>query len=428
MSEKKLLRLPLAAAALVACMSAQADYQSPDGNFRISGYGTLAAVRTSTNDAGFNYKGQGGGAGTTPNLDPDSKLAVQGSYKITPTVSVTSQVMTKYDAEAQYIPKVDWLFAKWQATPQLYARVGRIGSPFFMISDFRDVGYTNTFIRPPLDVYSQVPISQFEGGDLTYQWNLGSSNLTASLWYGDSDTTFALKKYDSGYPANAVTGKNVTESIGLTVAKIRGINFMWDFDNGLSLRLGHAQGNMTIDSNASKALIATTSLLAPSFTTATYDTFTADKAKATFTGIGAVYDSGDFVISGEFTRRRTKSYITDTTGYYVVGGYRIAKFTPYVGFSKLKTDRRSPNPFAVLSTSNPLRQSAEDILSTQKVDNRTTTLGVRWDVASGLALKAQWDRMSKPADSAGVAFDPTPAFINEKRRVDAMTLAVDFVF
>ena len=428
MSVNKLRRLPLAAAALVACVSAKAEYQSPDGNFRMSGFGTIAAVRTSTNDAGFNYKGQGGGAGTTPILDPDSKLAVQGSYKITPTISVTSQVMTKYDSEAQYLPKVDWMFAKWQATPQLYIRAGRIGSPFFMISDFRDVGYANTFARPPLDVYSQVPISQFEGGDLTYQWNLGSSNLTGSVWYGDSDTRFALKKYDSGYPPNAVTGKNVTESIGLNVSKIRGINFMWDFDNGLSLRVGHAQGNLTLDSSAANALIATTALLAPSFSTSTYDTFTTDKAKATFSGIGAVYDSGDFVISGEFTKRRTKSYISDTTGYYLIGGYRIAKFTPYVGFSKLKTDRGSSNPFAVLSTSNPLRQGAEDILSTQKNDNRTTTLGVRWDVSSGLALKAQWDRMSKPADSAGISFDPTSAFFNEKRKVGAMTLAVDFVF
>ncbi len=187
MSEKKLRRLPLAAAALVTCMSAQADYQSPDGNFRMSGFGTVGAVHSSTNDVKFNYPGQGGGAGTAWNTSPDSKLAVQGSYKITPSVSATVQVMSKYDAYGSYEPKVDWAFAKWQALPSLTVRGGRMGAPFFMISDFRDVGYANTPIRPPLDVYGQVPVSQFEGADATYQWALGSSTtVNATVFAGDA--------------------------------------------------------------------------------------------------------------------------------------------------------------------------------------------------------------------------------------------------
>src|SRR6185437_3518857 len=132
MSVNKLRRLPLAAAALVACVSAQAEYQSPDGNFRMSGFGTLGAVHNSTNDVRFNYPGQGSGAGTAWNTSPDSKLAVQGTYKITPSVSATTQVMTKYDATASYEPKVDWAFVKWQALPSVTVRGGRMGAPFFM--------------------------------------------------------------------------------------------------------------------------------------------------------------------------------------------------------------------------------------------------------------------------------------------------------
>ncbi|MGM3021133.1 hypothetical protein ACS2UM_27095, partial [Bacillus cereus group sp. BC317] len=86
-------------------------------------------------------------------IHPDSKVAIQGTQTFTNTVSATAQIMTKYDAEGDYIPKFEWAFAKWQAMPGLNIRAGRMGAPYFMISDFRDVGYANTPVRPNLDVY-----------------------------------------------------------------------------------------------------------------------------------------------------------------------------------------------------------------------------------------------------------------------------------
>lgn len=68
------------------------------------------------------------------------------------------------------------------------------------------------------------------------------------------------------------------------------------------------------------------------------------------------------------------------------------------------------------------------------MDQKTTTLGVRWDAMSNLAIKAQLDRITKPADSNGMFFVPDPAsttaqnFLNSKRAVNVMTLSVDFVF
>ena len=34
--------------------------------------------------------------------------------------------MTKFDAEGQYEPKMEWAFAKWQASPGLSFRAGRM--------------------------------------------------------------------------------------------------------------------------------------------------------------------------------------------------------------------------------------------------------------------------------------------------------------
>ena len=459
MSEKKLRRLPLAAAALVACVSAQAEYQSPDGNFRLSGFGTIGAVHNGTDDAMFNYPGQGGGATKHASFDPDSKIAVQGTYKFLPTVSATTQVMTKYDADGQYVPNIEWAFAKWQATPGLSLRAGRMGAPYFMISDFRDVGYANTAVRPALDVYGQVPVSQFQGADAAYQMNLGSTTLTASLWAGDSKAYF-----------NSASVKPPTEVL---IQGQIGWNLLAELSEGWSIRLGRSQGKLSLNSESGDQLRAVTSgQTRPGDSAATQAKAVQGQAirgalagqtailagldqvdalvnpsgvNASFTGIGVSYDQDNWVFSGEYTKRKTQSFVSDTTGWYGNLGYRVGKFTPYFGLSKVVTNRRSSNPVVLtgnagldgalgLSGSSGIQSSVGSVLNVEKLDQKTTTLGVRWDAISNLAVKAQLDHITKPADSNGMFLIPDPSttaaqgFLNNKRSVNVLTLSVDFVF
>lgn len=468
MINHKLRHLPLAAAALVACAGAHAGYQSPDGNFTLSGFGTLGAAKTTTDDAIMNYPGQRGGATKDVSLNPDSKLAVQGTYKFTPTLSATTQVMTKFDGEGQYEPKVEWIFGKWQATPGLTVRAGRMGAPYFMISDFRDVGYANTAVRPQLEVYGQVPVSQFEGADLSYQANLGDTTLTSTLWAGDSHS-----KYTSAL--------NKSSSV-LDIKQTMGINLNADLGNGFTVRVGHTRGKINVKNDAGTLLAAgsanplltgglqtainnyNTALAGlpsghPAIPTVTglrdtavaslqslsqvYGLVNPDADKATFNGVGVTYDVDNWVVNAEFTKRTTKGFISDTTGWYTQVGYRINAFTPYVGLAKISTDRRASNPVVKTSTGNAtldggilqIYNGVAQTLNTQKFDQKTITLGTRWDIAPNIALKAQWDRTSKPADSGGVFLSSSSelnsasaAFIAAKRTVHVFSLSADFIF
>lgn len=481
MSEGKLRQLPLVVAALLACAGAQAEYQSPDGSFHMSGFGTLGVARSSTDDALFNYPGQGGGATKRASLDPDSKLAVQGTYKFAPTVSATTQVMTKYDAEGQYIPNIEWAFAKWQALPGLSLRAGRMGAPFFMISDFRDVNYTGTAVRPNLEVYGQVPVSQFEGVDASYEMNLGNTTLTSSVWTGNTKANYAT----------ALTGS--TDEIILKRAV--GVNVTADLGNGFTLRLGRTQGKLSINSasagyvgdqanqlaaasqayadnasaiagvlngmgGASAALGADISAAIPGAQAnadgfgQVNDLLNPQGVNASFTGIGLAYDQDNWVASVEYTKRKTKSFIADTTGWYGLVGYRVGKFTPYVGYAKLTTDRTSANPVqtnalvesggidadfdgaaaAVNANAAALSAGVSMFMASQFVDQKTATLGVRWDVRSGMAVKAQFDRITKDANSVGTFLIPNPelasgqSFTADRKVINVISLSVDFVF
>jgi hypothetical protein len=436
MPYNKLRRVPLAAAALLACMSAQAEYSSPDGQFSMSGFGTLGFTRSGTDDALFNSPGQGGGAGKSGSATPDSKVAVQGTYKFSPTVSATAQLITKYDAEAQYVPSVEWAFAKWQITPQINVRAGRMGAPFFMVSDFRDVGYANTAIRPNLDVYGQVPVSNFEGADVTYQTNVGSASLSSTLWAGNSNA-----KYASALSSNGTAAP----PSDVDIKRVFGVNLQAEFDSGVSLRFGHAQGKLSVNSSSANTIIGLLSgaLAGGAGPTiqgqalALKNTLTTDNADASFTGIGVSLDRDNIVAAAEFTKRKISGgYVPDTTGWYTLVGYRFGKFLPYVSLSKLKVD--DPNA-ALPSVSAPLATAAggaQAVLNTQKIAQRTASLGLRWDVSSGVAVKTQFDRITKPADSNGLFLVRDPVadlsaggtFLKPKKNISVLSVAVDFVF
>lgn len=489
----KFRRLPLAAAAMVTCVGAHAGYQSPDGNFRLSGFGTLGETKTNTDDALYNTPGAGGGAGKSGSFTTDSKVAVQGTYSFARSISATAQVMSRLDADGQYTPSVEWAFAKWQATPNLMVRVGRIGAPYFMISDFRMVGYANLTARPNFDVYGQVPVSQVEGGDASYQMNFGDATLTSTLWGGDSKAKFSSSL--------------IKTPVDVQIKHQVGLNLSLDLGNGLTLRAGRVVGKLSLDSDLGQQLTSGAAQIQPQLsgyaalasgasagyaaaaggTTPGTVTYTAAQATASaaaqataaaaslngmgdlvdptgvfasFTGIGLAYDQGNWVGSLEYTKRKTKSFVSDTTGWYGNIGYRISAFTPYFGLSKIKSDRRTANsvsPTALSSTlagtlaagtglygasssdaldagMASLYAGVQGVLNVEKHDERAVTMGLRWDVMPSAALKFQYDRVTKSADSSGMFLvaDPTQAnsqaFVNEKRNVNVFSVSLDFVF
>lgn len=443
MSPLNLRRLPLAAAAMVVCMSAQANYTFADGKLRLSGFGTVGVARTNTDQALFNTPGQGGGADRSASFNPDTKLGLQGSYQLNNTLSATVQVLTKYRANGEYAPQFEWAFGKWQATPSTTLRVGRIGAPFFMVSDFRDVGYANTAVRPPLDVYGQVPVSSVDGGDLSHQITLGSATVTGTLWGGQTKTKYTSALGSNGVAVDPVVGK---------VRNLLGLNLQAEFDGGYTVRLGHAQGKLTVESASINTLLSGLALVGPGVALQTGsaalgaqagvlaagagNAITANGAPATFTGVGFSMDRDNIVLATEYTMRKVQQgTFADTTAWYVLGGYRFGNLLPYALVSQLKVDalNGSINP-ALQNFSAQAFGGAVTLQNVGKVTQNTLSLGARWDFRSGMALKAQIDHISKPAGSNGMFLVPDAStasgqdFFNNKKKVNVLSLALDFVF
>lgn len=375
-----------------------------DSMFSLSGFGTLGLVRTSTEEAQYALFGQTRGADKDPSAEVDTKLGVQLGAKFSPMFSGTVQVLTKSTGKGNFNPAVEWAFVKAQVTPGLALRAGRMGAPFFAVSDFRDVGYANTALRPPTDVYNQVPVSHFDGADASYQANTPVGTLTAQVFGGQASDHSQRYKVD--------------------VKSLVGFNTTLETDAGLTLRVGYAEGKLTVGNAALNSLVTT--LRATPFASVG-NQLDPNNSRASFSGVGATWDQGEWLVSAEYTQRRIKTFLADTDGWYVLVGHRVGPVTPYVTVSESRTVASNVNNTIPAATAQlaALKAAVDGIVESQRHSQKTGALGVRWDFARNLALKAQWEHV-RP-NGRGYFIAPTANWGNG-RSVNVLSLALDTVF
>lgn len=391
--------------ALIACLLSvgAAHAADPSSSFTVSGFATLGLVKTDTDLAQYAIAGQTRGADKDISAEVDSKLGLQFGAKFNNMFSGTVQLLTKSGGDGNFKPGVEWAFVKAQLAPSVAVRLGRMGAPFFAISDFRAVGFANTTLRPPQDVYSQVPVSHFDGADASYQANLGVGTLTLQGFGGKSAEKF--------------------ERVDVELDRLYGINATLETDAGLTLRFGHASGKLTVKSTSLAGLVST--LRATPFASVGNQLDANDK-KASFTGVGLTWDEGQWLVNAEYTQRRVATYLPDTDGWYVTVGRRIGSWTPYASASQIKSVSTNVNNTVVAATPQlaQLRGIVDATLASQQLNQKTLAIGTRWDFARNFAMKVQLDHVRPQGDAFFVQIQP--GF--NSRKVNVFSIAVDTVF
>lgn len=407
---------PITIAALAAALygSGAQAVELGAGMFSFNGFGTLGVVHSSEDQADFTSSfSQPNGAGYSHewSADVDSRIGAQLTANFTPKISAVIQLIAQQNYDNSYRPSIEWANIKYQFTQDFDVRIGRVVLPVFLVSDFRKVGYTNPWVRPPLGVYGVEPITNNDGVDFRYRLHLGEVISTLGGTYG--------RTYRSNYPAGQSS----------EAKDLWGI-----FD---STEYGAALFHLSY--------VAAHTSLQPSI--ALFDAFRefgpqgiaiADKYElldklATIMAIGASYDPGKWFAMGEWTRINTRSFVGLSTGWYVSGGYRIAKFTPYLTYSAVTVQTTSDPglnlsalpPFLV-GTATALNAGLNEVLGMRPVQ-RTLSAGSRWDFAKNVDLKLQCDHIRLGPGSPGTLINAQPGF-RPGGTVNVFSATIDFVF
>lgn len=182
----KLTHIALLATTLYITGASANEFETP--KFSFSGFGTLGVVHTSEDQADFTSslsKPNGAGYSHAWSVDVDSLIGGQVTANLSPKLSAVLQVIAEQNYDNTYQPHVEWANIKYQFTPKFSARAGRTVLPTFLLSDTRKVGYTYPWVRPPLEVYRLMPVTNIDGVDARYSLYTGeiSNNLQAN--YGN---------------------------------------------------------------------------------------------------------------------------------------------------------------------------------------------------------------------------------------------------
>ncbi|MES2257808.1 MAG: hypothetical protein V4724_04780 [Pseudomonadota bacterium] len=392
--------------AAIGMMQAQAGTLD-SGNLSISGFGTLGVAQSNTDDIQFARYNQAVGVMDSPRIGLDSNLGLQASYKFNDMLSATAQVLTRKNTSPQFTTDLTWAFLKLKVNDEISVRAGRVVLPAFTISDYQNVGYANTMMRPPVEVYGQMPLEGTDGADITYQHAFGDTNLTVQGFAG-------------------VASGKLFITVGSQTAKYRapGYGFAVSAEHGpVTVRVAHLSASLTTHDIVPVNNLVN-ALSASGFAQLGRDIELVDK-RVNFNGIGLNLDWNNIVVQTEYTRRRPQDpvYAPASNSWYLMAGYRIGKILPYYAHADVRNAAQSVTVPAALAKAPPLAAAVAGLLAPSA--QSSNLIGVRWDFAQAMALKVQIDRVHPTKKTGALIFPKAGATIGD---VTVIGAALDFVF
>ena len=267
--------------------------------YAFSGFGTLGYAVLDDEAAEYRIGKARDGADDDGSFAPDTRLGLQLDVEATPRLSVTLQGVAREGGDGDPEAGLEWAFARWLVNDSVALRVGRLALPAYGVSDYRQVGYANVLLRPPEDVYVQVPLVRVDGIDLSANTEIGETLWSAQLFAGQTDETLY-----SGIELEA------RDAFGLNLVAERG---------PVRLRLSHLSTRLGVDSGNLERVregIAQVTPFLPALADIA-DDFSGERVRATFDALGLSLDFDRVFLDAEYTRRRVDSWIPDVNGWYV---------------------------------------------------------------------------------------------------------------
>ncbi|WP_266169737.1 hypothetical protein [Dyella subtropica] len=399
------VRRGLVAPALLALAISQAAFADDGISYRFSGFGTAGYVQTNTDDLTFHNPGQLKGATTSGSGRVDSRLGAQFDLSLNDQLSATVQGLAQQNAKGDFRPKLEWAFVRYKPVDGVSLRVGRLGWPAYLVSDYRYVGYSNPWLRAPLEVYDLAALDYFDGADVTWTHALGPGTLSVQVLGGHATSDLPNSTQAAArLRVNQLYGGYVTYDIG-------------DFH----FRGGASTAHVDYNSPAVNPLLA--GLQFAGFASIS-QSLVAHNKRTTFTSFGGTYDAHNILATAEYGSLRSSSFLGRDKGWYGTLGYHFGTWTPYVTYAGYNKPSQRNN-YNVPPIGPLLPLSAGVAALTGSSSQHTTSAGVRWDVYKNIDIKAQIDHVL-PSANGGNFGNVSPSY--NGHAVNVYSAVVDFVY
>ncbi len=406
-----------AAAAMLVCVTAAGAQAAETPKFSFNGFGTLGVVHSDEDQADFASSSivpDGAGYTRDWSTEVDSVLGLQFTANLTPRLTGILQVVSEQRYDETYTPVVEWANLKFDITPDLSVRAGRMVQQTFMVSEYRKVRYATPWIRPPKEVYGIIPVTNADGIDVSYRFRFDGFTNTLRALYGTNDVDIP----DGG----EVSSRDIVE---LSNTLERG---------AATLFASYSRSRLTIEDfnplfDAFRQFGAQGQAIA--------DRYDVDGKRFEIMSLGLRYDPGEWFVMGEWAWLNSRTFLGDSEGWYITGGYRFGEVTPYMTLARARA--RSDTSVPGLSPAGlPPAQAAQAqglnaalnqmlMMGGAAAQQKSISVGVRWDFIRNAALKVQYQYLDLDDGSPGVLTNTQPGF-EPGGSVNLFSAAIDFVF
>jgi hypothetical protein len=273
-----------------------------------------------------------------------NKIGLQFSFAVSEKIDVTAQLVSK--GTNDYSTEAEWLYLSYEVIDNLSFRIGRQRIPYYLLSEYLDVGFAYPWVRPPIELYN-VPVASFDGVSANYDLNLGDVRLSFQPYMGSSH----------GYSDQLENAFELNQQYGLAAfADYKDFTFRLGFNTShvdvRSADEGSTGGDLiegidsalaggTVVNGLAQGLAAVTSN--PAFldyvVPETIQQFPDGNVRTIYTSAGFSYDDGSLLVMGEIANLRVVDFPQPggDSGYLTVG-YRFGKWLPHITFAKFYTD------------------------------------------------------------------------------------------
>ncbi len=272
--------------------------QAADFPVKINGFATAGFV---TGDMDADFISGTDVFSESATFGADNTIGIQVSSDMNDQVSFTGQLLAKGVLDG-YNLEAHWAFIDYHPRHDFSVRAGRLVLPIVMSSEYVDVGYAYPWIRPPMEVYSGIPVTSYSGIDILYTLNIGDANLVFQPYVGSA-------------PPNASDSFEMEVQLGI------GLNTSLQFEYG-SLRAHVMKVNDAVGSS-------------PEFG------FGMDVQVVV---LGADLEIANVVFTSEYMAKEFDlsgipgASTIEGDAWYVTLGYRMGKLLPHITFASADSD------------------------------------------------------------------------------------------
>jgi hypothetical protein len=410
----KNLSVRILLAALCAAAGAAAPVSAADlggDRFTLRGFGTAAVTYQDADGLEFRRNiGQGKGLPADElGMYTDSVAGLQVNGKVSEHVDAVLQGLTRMNAEGGWTPRLSQAYVRYSSDESLVVRAGRIGFDIYLLAESRQVGYSYMAVRPSAEFYGLLANDSIDGGDIALTHRLGRGLVRGRVFVGtgSDEVAFADGTHENTQPQ--VLGACFDYLYRGWTARVAVGRWRYEVDP----RIGQIIGGLRM-TGVPQSLAVADDLDRPTFQSRGIE-------------LGLAYDEGP--LQAQLLWGGIDSdpiFGPDTHTLYAFAGYRLPHWTPFASFSRSR-DREAMRTTGLpgIPELTPLIDAVASMQSSVRTTQRTTSVGVRFDLSAHVDLKFQLDRAK--LDDTALVFDRRPTPRGDADMTIA-TLAVDFVF